>query len=157
MDPADRFERSWRELRDEIKRREIELEGLKRKFKTLDDARLVLIQMTPEGEAAAERIAQAERNVPPRGLQEAALEYIRHSPHDEGATAAQVANALRQEFQPRYTNRNSYLASVFVTLKRLAKQNKVRAIITKTGRHYIAIDATRNLFMPIQVRESIIR
>src|SRR5258706_4419015 len=137
MGEMDRLERAWRELQDEIKRAEESLDSLKAKFEKLDAARAVLIAMTPEDEMIA-RARASDRSPTKRGLQDAVFECIDKCPNDNGVGISDIANALRAEFGSRYRGRSSFLASIFVAVTRLMKQNRVQRIQRPEGKRYFS-------------------
>lgn len=140
------LEKKLLELRAEIANRETELLSLKEKFKKLDDARAVLVEMTTPAEEALTRIMSKGSVEKEIGLQEGVLNYLHSSPSPDGAKIVEVIAALRDNYAARYNGKNSYAASIYVTLKRLAEQGKVKVTDTDTGKRWLAIDATRSIF-----------
>jgi hypothetical protein len=146
MDPI--LDKKLLELRAEIAQREAELAALKAKFKTLDDARALLIEMTsaPEGGLAAlARLASSpvEKEI---GLQESVLQYLTSSPNPGGVSMGEIIAALRLRHAGRYSGKNSFASSVYVTLKRLAEQGKASTVSTPAGKRWLAPDQTRSIF-----------
>ena len=144
------LEKKLFELRAEIARREAELLSLKEKFKKLDEARAVLVEMTTPAEGALAQVARAVVAEKEIGLQEGVLNYLHASPNPDGAKISEVIEALRKDYLARYNGKNSYSASIYVTLKRLAEQGKIKVADTETGKRWLPINATRNIFETVK-------
>lgn len=70
---------------------------------------------------------------------------------EEGLTAAEIADAARgMGMGKNAASRNSFNASVYVTLVRLSQRGQLRVIRTEKGRRFIKADASGVLFKSAQ-------
>jgi len=145
MPNNDRLEEAWNRLGQEIQQKERELAELRRKLKVLDEARLLI--MKEESHAGSSAHARATP-IPPKTFTESVLRAIEEQPpNDGGFTAAEIARSVRaMGFANQASSANSYHASVYVTLMRLAKRGDIRAISTEKGRRFAKNDTTGALF-----------
>lgn len=144
MAESDRLEEAWKRLGQEIQQKERELAELRRKLKVLDDARVLIMK---EESHAGSTIHARPKPEPPKTFTEAILRAIEEQPpREDGYSAAEIARAVRLEFASGASSPNSYHASVYVTLMRLAKKGDIRVIPTKAGRRFAKADPTGVLF-----------
>jgi chromatin segregation and condensation protein Rec8/ScpA/Scc1 (kleisin family) len=145
MADNDRLEQTLKRLAQETQRKERELEELRRKLKVLDDARALIMQEESHIGSASHAIPAP---VPPKSFAEAVLRGIEEQPPSEtGFSAVEIARAVRaMGFATGATSNNSYNASVYVTLMRLAKKGDIRVIQSEAGRRFAKADPSGVLF-----------
>ena len=155
MDDAlqnDRLEIAWRKLGAELQAREKrleldlkEVEALREQFAVLDRARVLVLQATTAGEAAVIRKAvEAEKST--RSLKRDTLHCVLSARVPEGVSAATVTEMLQDFLNYKPESKQSLYSSVYVTLKRLAKEGRLVAKQGEKGRIFAAPEKTEPLF-----------
>lgn len=147
MENADRLDQIWVRLGDEIKKKEAELEELRRKFKAVDDARLIIIAETTASESAIlRRAAERADQYRPQSLQEEVLKCVNVSKKEGGLSASEVVKMLQAIGYKTDSKRPAFYASVYVTLKRLAQKGEIIMNKSMGATRFSSKDSTASLF-----------
>jgi hypothetical protein len=130
--PTDRLEEAWSALRDNIRRREVELAALRHEFQILDEARALLIMRAGAGNSPIAFDSSKSK----MGLQEAVLSSVRES--ELGIKFSDLCSAvMRRVGSDRYSSERSLIAAVQTTVRRLIARGEVALFVQEGVRKYV--------------------
>jgi hypothetical protein len=130
--PSERLEEEWTVLREQIRRREVELAALLRQFRVLDEARALLIMRACAGEA----VVAFETKMPKLGLRDAVLSSVAGA--ELGIRLRELCEAVIRLVDPnRYSTERSLEAAVQTTVRRLILQGEVSQFMQDGVRKYV--------------------
>lgn len=151
MENQDRLEAKWRELASELKKKRAEIEELERKFKIVDDARVLILS---DSDALPRRIIIRPRLAPgsnePRSLREEVLRLVRQQKSERGISAAELVPLLKESGYESDSATNSFYSSIYVTLTRLAEKGEIDSYKGKRGLMFKPKSAGPSLFSGVQ-------
>jgi hypothetical protein len=151
MEDQDRLEAKWRSVASELKKKRAEIEELERKFKILDDARVLILS---DDGALPQRILIQPRNAPqsnePKSLREEVLNLVRQQKSERGISAAELVPLLKGIGYVTESASNSFYSAVYVTLKRLAQKGEIDSYQGERGLMFKPKGASPSLFSGVQ-------